>query len=176
MCLYLSTSLSIVSFVASISFSFIVTLTAIFVHKVLLSIWFGPKFPFQFRFYMFHWLWQFVCYCLLFHHPSAGHSVYMKPICVCVWVCMWMCLCVACSCHLTVKSNYHLIYRCHRYGCRLSVPQLDCSTFWARFVEVNLLRKRKPLPYTVILALIFGQKEEDSTTCWRFANKQTGES
>lgn len=67
---------------------------------------------------MFHWLWQFVCYFLLFHHPSAGHSVYMKPICVCVWVCMWMCLCVACSCHLTVNSNYHLIYRCHRYGCR----------------------------------------------------------
>lgn len=118
---------------------------------------------------------------LLFIVPSSVcrtfclYEAYMC-MCVCVWVCMWMCLCVACSCHLTVNSNYHLIYRCHRYGCRLSVPQLDCSTFWARFVEVNLLRKRKPLPYTVILALIFGQKEEDSTTCWRFANKQTGES
>lgn len=109
MCLHLSTSLSIVSFVASISFSFIVTLTAIFVHKVLLSIWFGPKFPFQFRFYMFHWLWQFVCYCLLFHHPSAGHSVYMKPICVCVgvYVNVFVC-CLFVSLNGKVKLPFNL--------------------------------------------------------------------
>lgn len=112
--------------------------------------------------------------------------LFIVPSSVCRTFCLYeayMCMCVGvyvnvfvCCLFVSLNGKFKLPFNLSLSPLWLSVPQLDCSTFWARFVEVNLLRKRKPLPYTVILALIFGQKEEDSTTCWRFANKQTGES
>jgi len=125
--------------------SFIVTLTAIFVHKVLLSIL--PGFRFFFWFYVYVSLALAVCLLLVLYHQSSGHCIYK---CVC-------CLFVSLNGKFKLPFNLSLSpLWLSPVACRFpQAASFRASVLFLEFIEENPCR----LPFAVILALIFGQKE-----------------